>query len=256
MTPREAGEPVIDELAVRRQRRRDPRAHRCGRRRRCRRARPWVAWSTTWRSSARSWWCRSSCKPSRIGRTELLAAPDATDRHRPRPMNGGQVSFVVSDELNRAMFDRHRPAGRRVPATATSCGRSTAAPRSRRRTTSSTRAPTSRTFFSGDVADKAALAVSIEPAGTVPAAPDAADPGRRARGLSAPAHRLPPGGGAERCQWPVTGCARARSRPRRQLAPRWTSGAPRSRPCSTGSPPATTWPTTCSRSARTGPGAG
>jgi hypothetical protein len=102
---------------------------------------------------------------------ELLAAPDArilsTDTE-----NGGQVSFVVSEDLNRAMvIGAGLPdagPGNRYQLWTLETPQSTPVPDSQ-----FDAGPDQETFFSGDIAGQAALAISIEEAGTVPTEPSA-----------------------------------------------------------------------------------
>ena len=110
------------------------------------------------------------------------------------------------------------------------------------------RDPAVRVFFQGDVAGADWLCVSLKPEDNTSDRPT-----------------VPPAGYAEvyagpedpaGCQWCVAGLGTCpgQSRASRRPAPRWTSGALRSRRCSTGWPRAMSWSTTSSRWARTGRG--
>jgi anti-sigma-K factor RskA len=102
--------------------------------------------------------------------TELLAAPDARILTAVSG-NGGQVSFVVSEDLNRAMV-----IGSGLPDAGpgnryqlwTIEGEDPPVPNNQ-----FDAGPDRETFFSGDVADKDVLAISIEEAGVVPTTPSA-----------------------------------------------------------------------------------
>jgi hypothetical protein len=102
---------------------------------------------------------------------ELLAAPDARILTT-ETTNGGQVSFVISEDLNRAMVNGaglpDAGPGNRYQLWTLETPQSTPVPDNQ-----FDAGPDQETFFSGDIADQAALAISIEEAGTVPAAPSA-----------------------------------------------------------------------------------
>ncbi len=170
MTPREAGEPVIDELAVRRQRRR---------------ARVLTAAVAAVAAIAlalggvvynlaqqrQELVVQEQLRAEQERQeAELLAAPDARILST-ETENGGQVSFVVSEDLNRAMVVAaglpDAGSGNRYQLW-TIEGQNPPVPNNQ-----FDAGPDQETFFSGDIADKAALAISIEEAGVVPAAPSA-----------------------------------------------------------------------------------
>ena len=100
---------------------------------------------------------------------ELLAAPDARILTT-ETANGGQVSFVVSEDLNRAMVNGaglpDAGPGNRYQLWTLETPQSTPVPNNQ-----FDAGPDQETFFRGDIADQAVLAISIEPAGVVPAAP-------------------------------------------------------------------------------------
>ena len=142
VTPAKPGTGV-DELALRRQRRRTRVLTAAGRRRGWSSPWPSVAWSTACRSSARSRSAQdSSSRAGSAAKTELLAAPDVRIVSHDGA-NGGQVSFVVSEEPEPGHVRRQPTCPTPGRATGTSCGRSTARTRPVR-TTSSTAVPDSQ----------------------------------------------------------------------------------------------------------------
>ena len=211
MAPREAGEPVIDELAVRRQRRR---------------ARVLTAAVAAVAAIAlalggvvynlvqqrQELVVQEQLRAEQERQeAELLAAADARILST-ETTNGGQVSFVVSEDLNRAMVVGaglpDAGPGNRYQLWTIETAQNSPVPDNQ-----FDAGPDQETFFSGDVAGQALLAISIEAAGVVPAAPSAVLGPSRSTARTAACCRAAV---RMRCQWPVTGCACARFRPPRQ----------------------------------------